>query len=223
MRGCPGAYSGQVTPEGRRIAILTCGALAQDVADVLRRCAWPMDVHGVSAYHHLDPPRIVQDVATKLEQLSADYDRIVVLYGDCGTAGALDEVLARYPAVRPAGVNCYQWYVGDDYQRLQTEQVGTYFLTDWLVAQWDQAVMRGLGLDRYPFLKETYFRHITHLLYLRQQNVPTLNAKATEIAAYLDVPLEIRDTGTWPIERVLREALADDVPAPSLSSGGDAG
>ena len=151
-----------------------------------------MDVHGVSAYHHLYPKRIVEDVAAKLEQLTPDYDRIVVLYGDCGTAGGLDEVLSRYPAARPAGVNCYEWYVGQDYQRLQDEQLGTYFLTDWLVGHWDQAVIRGLGLDRYPFLKDTYFRHLTHLLYLRQQPSDSLTDQAHEIAAYLEVPA--RDT-----------------------------
>lgn len=212
-----------MSPQPTKLAIVTCGALAQDVADVLKRCAWPIDVHGISAYHHLTPAKIVEDVDAKLAHLSAEYDRIVVLYGDCGTAGGLDEVLTKYPAVRPAGVNCYQWYVGDDYQRLQDEQLGTYFLTDWLVAQWDQAVIRGLGLDRYPFLKDTYFRHLTHLLYLRQHVDPQLAKKAEEIATYLDVPLEIRDTGTWPIERVLREALADDVPASADASGTDAG
>ena len=190
---------------------------------MLERCAWPIDVHGISAYHHLNPPRIVEDVETRLAQLTTEYDRIVVLYGDCGTAGALDEVLARYPAVRPAGVNCYQWYVGEDYKQLQAERVGTYFLTDWLVAQWDQAVIHGLGLDRYPFLKETYFRHITHLLYLRQHTDPTLNEKAAEIATYLNVPLEVRDTGTWPIERVLVEALAALPGEPALESDSDAG
>lgn len=203
--------------------MLTCGALAQDVAAVLERCAWPMDVHGVSAYHHLYPKRIVEDVAAKLDLLSPDYDRIVVLYGDCGTAGALDELLSRYPAARPAGVNCYEWYVGDDYQRIQGEQLGTYFLTDWLVGHWDQAVVRGLGLDRYPFLKDTYFRHLTHLLYLRQQPTENLTDRANEIAAYLEVPLEIRDTGTLPIERVLIEALEALPDATSGPSDGQTG
>jgi Protein of unknown function (DUF1638) len=192
----------------KRTAVLTCGALAQDVADVLTRCAWPMDVHGVSAYHHLYPKRIVEDVNAKLEQLTKEYDRVVVLYGDCGTVGALDDVLSKYPVARPAGVNCYEWYVGDDYQRLQDEQPGTYFLTDWLVAHWDQAVIRGLGLDRYPDLKDTYFRHMTHLLFLRQRPDADLLARAEQIAEYLEVPLEVRDTGTLPIERVLLEAIS---------------
>jgi len=182
-----------------------------------------MDVHGVSALHHLNPTLIVQDVDVKLAQLSTEYDRIVVLYGDCGTMGGLDEVLQRYPAARPAGVNCYEWYVGDDYQRLQHEQVGTYFLTDWLVANWDQAVIRGLGLDRFPWLKDTYFRHITHLLFLRQHLDPVLAETAQTIADYLGVPLEIRETGTLPIERVLLEALGGNAPSQGFGSDLDPG
>jgi hypothetical protein len=196
-----------VTSEPERVAILTCGALAQDVAEVVTRCAWPVDIHGVSAYHHLVPTRIVEDVERRLESLSREYDRVVVLYGDCGTAGALDGVLARYPAARPAGISCYEWYAGDDFARLQAEQRGTYFLTDWLVTQWDLAVIHGLGLDRFPWLKETYFRHLTHLLYLQQQPDDELDRKAREIAHYLGVPLEIRHTGTGPIEAVLRQLV----------------
>lgn len=201
--------------QGKSVAILTCGALAQDVAEVVARCALPVEVHGVSAYHHLQPRNIVTDVAERLETLTQEFDRVVVLYGDCGTAGALDEVLARYPAARPAGLHCYEWYLGDDFHRLQSEQLGTYFLTDWLVSHWDLAVVRGLGLDRFPWLKDTYFRHITHLLYLQQQAGPALTAGASAIAEYLDVPLEVRHTGTDPIESVIRQLI--DLPEDAQS------
>ena len=77
---------------------------------------------------------------------------MIVVYGDCGTGGRLDEVLARYPAVRPAGVHCFQWYAGELYQRFD-DDIGIYFLTDWLVTNWDRAVIKGLGLDRFPWLE----------------------------------------------------------------------
>jgi hypothetical protein len=195
------------------IALLACGALARDVVEVVRRCGWPVDVYGIAALHHLAPPRIVADVDAKLAELSTRYARIVVVYGDCGTNGKLDEVLARYPAVRPAGVHCYAWFAEADYERLVSEQIGTFFLTDWLVRNWSSAVTRGLGLDRFPWLKETYFRHMTRLLYLRQRPDPTLESAARAIAVELSLPLEIRDTGTGPLERVLdalvRTALDD--------------
>ena len=191
-----------------RVAVLACGALAADVVEVVRRLALPVDVAGVSALDHLEPARLVADVDARLGVLCASYDRVVVVYGDCGTGGRLDEVIARHPAVRPAGVHCYEWFAGNDFARITAQQPGTYFLTDWLVRNWDLAVVHGLGLDRYPWLKDTYFRHLTHLLYLQQH--PGLEAQAQQIADYLGLPLEIRLTGTDPIEGILVGLLGTD-------------
>ena len=189
------------------MAVLACGALATDVVEVVRRLALPVDVHGVSAFDHLDPARLVADVDDRLERLSQRYQRVVVVYGDCGTGGRLDEVIARHPAVRPAGVHCYEWFAGNDFTRITSEQPGTYFLTDWLVRNWQVAVLHGLGLDRYPWLKDTYFQHLTHLLYLQQRS--GLEREAEAIADYLGLPLEIRRTGTDPLEGVLVGLLVD--------------
>ena len=63
-------------------------------------------------------PHIRENMA-KLQALLPRYDRVIVVYGDCGTGGRLDEVLARYPAVRPAGFHCFQWYAGELYRRFE--------------------------------------------------------------------------------------------------------
>ena len=68
----------------------------------------------------------------KLRRWSPRYERVIVVYGDCGTGGRLDDVLEKFPAVRPAGVHCFQWYAGELFERF-TEDIGIYFLTDWLV------------------------------------------------------------------------------------------
>lgn len=188
----------ETTP--RRVAILACGALAVESAEIIRRRGWDVDLHGVSSFHHMDPPKIVEDVDRKLADLTTRYDNVVVVYGDCGTGGALDKVLAKYPAVRPAGVHCYQWFIEEDPQDIVDNRTGTYFFTDWLVRNWERAVIKGLGLDRFPWLKETYFGSLTDVLYLRQDPDPALEAKAREIAAYMELPIEIRDTGLGPLE-----------------------
>ncbi|MEI7779166.1 MAG: DUF1638 domain-containing protein [Actinomycetes bacterium] len=195
-----------------RVALLACGALAKDVAEVVARCAWPVDIHGISAFHHMEPKKIVRDAETKLADLSQRYERVVVVYGDCGTFGALDDVIARYPAVRPAGMHCYEWFAETDFPRLQDDEPGAFFLTDWLVQNWDLAVIRGLGLDRFPYLKDTYFRHLTLLLFFTQTQDATLLDAARRIAEYLDVPLEVRDTGTGPLERILAKLVDSALP-----------
>ena len=112
-------------------------------------------------------------------------------------------MLERYPAVRPAGVHCFQWYAGDLFKRFD-DDIGIYFLTDWLVTNWDRAVIKGLGLDRFPWLHEdTYFGNITRILFVRQHPDPDREAKAREIAAWMEQPLEIHDLGIAPLDDLL--------------------
>jgi hypothetical protein len=147
-------------------------------------------------------------VEAKLQTLLHRYERVIVVYGDCGTGGRLDEVLARYPAVRPAGVHCFQWYAGDLYRRFH-DDIGIYFLTDWLVQNWERAVIKGLGLDRFPWLRETYFGSLTRILFVRQHPHPGREQKAREIAAYMGKPLEIHDTGIRPLEELITPLMED--------------
>jgi hypothetical protein len=160
----------------------------------------------------MTPLDIAPAVEEKLKDLTRRYDRVIVVYGDCGTGGRLDAVLERYPAVRPAGFHCFQWYAGELYRRFEAD-IGIYFLTDWLVANWDRAVIKGLGLDRFPWLKETYFDNITRILFVRQHPDPEREAKAREIAAWMDRPIEIHDLGIAPLEDLLAPLIeeTDDV------------
>jgi hypothetical protein len=191
-----------MTSTGARTAFLACGAVARDTAAVIERRGWDADVHGISSDLHMTPLEIAPAVEEKLKVLVERYDRVIVVYGDCGTGGRLDAVLERYPAARPVGAHCFQWYSGDLFRRFE-EDIGIYFLTDWLVQNWDRAVIKSLGLDRFPWLKETYFGHLTRVLFVRQHPDPEREAKAREIAAYMEKPLEIHDLGPGPLEELL--------------------
>jgi hypothetical protein len=191
-----------VTSTGAPVALIACGAVAQDTAAIVKQRGWNADVHGISSDLHMTPLEIAPAVEQKLEQLLPKYDRVIVVYGDCGTGGRLDAVLEKYPAVRPAGFHCFQWYSGDLYARSE-EDLGIYFLTDWLVQNWDRATIHGLGLDRFPWLKDTYFEHITRILFVRQHVDAEREAKAREIADWMGKPLEIHDLGIEPLERLL--------------------
>lgn len=197
-----------MTAIGAPVAFLACGALARETGELVRRNGWLADVHGISARLHLEPLKIGPAVDAKLAELTQRYERVIVVYGDCGTGGRLDDVIARYPAARPAGVHCYQWFAGDEWRKI-SEDISLYFLTDWLVRSWETAVIKGLGLDRYPWLRETYFEHITKVVFLRQDpdSDGSLERKAREIAAYLQAPLEIRGTGLGPLEALLRPLM----------------
>ena len=201
-----------MTATGAPVALIACGAVALDAATIVEARGWHADIHGISSDLHMTPLDIAPAVEAKLEQLLPRYERVIVVYGDCGTGGRLDKVLERYPAVRPAGVHCFQWYAGDLFTRFD-EDYGIYFLTDWLVTNWDRAVIKGLGLDRFPWLNETYFGNLTRVLFVRQHPDAEREAKAREIAAYMHKPLEIHDLGIEPLDALLTPLIEEDADA----------
>lgn len=187
---------------GARVALIACGAVALDAAEIVKRRGWSADVHGISSDLHMTPREIGPAVERKLRHLLPRYERVVVVYGDCGTSGRLDEVLGRYPAARPAGHHCFQWYSGELYEQV-SEDAGAYVLTDWLVDNWERAVVHGLGLDRAPELRDAYFGTVTRVLFVRQHPDEARERRAREIAGWMGKPLEVRDLGIEPLERLL--------------------
>ena len=187
-----------------RTALVMCGALGREVKEIVERRGWDVDLYGVSALLHLYPSRIVDELRVKLHALKPRYDKLVVVYGDCGTTGTLEPLLEEVGAVRLRGPHCYEMFAGEErFLRVSDERPGTFFLTDWLVRNFDRAVIRGLGLDRHPDLKPMLFGHYEAVLYLRQIPNPHLAAKAEKIAGYLELPLEIVDVGMGELEERL--------------------
>ncbi len=88
------------------MAFIACGAVAIDTKALVDKHGWRADVHGISSDLHMTPLEIGPAVEEKLLALIPRYDRVIVVYGDCGTGGRLDAVLERYPALRPAGFHC---------------------------------------------------------------------------------------------------------------------
>ena len=183
------------------VALLICGALGTEVKAIVDARGWDVDIYGVPAMQHFYPKRIVASVERRLTELSARYRQVVVVYGDCGTAGALEPVLVKHGALRVRGPHCYEMFAGAaTFEHLVDEQPATFFLTDWLVRNFERAVVRGLGLDRYPDLKAIYFRNYEGLLYLVQFPSDALLEKAREIAQYLQLPLQVRVVGLGELE-----------------------
>jgi hypothetical protein len=182
-------------------ALVICGALGREVKEIVDRRKWDVDIYGVSALLHLYPSRIVDELREKLYSLRPRYEKLVVVYGDCGTTGRLEPILEEVGAVRLRGPHCYEMYAGEQlFGEVSEARPGTFFLTDWLVRNFDRAVVKGLGLDRDPELKPMLFGNYEAVLYLRQVPNPRLAEKARDIAAYLGLPLEINDVGLGELE-----------------------
>lgn len=105
-------------------------------------------------------------------------------------------MLEKYPDIqRIAGPHCYEFYGGELFTKLMEEEPGTFFLTDFMVRTFQGLIVKSMGLDRFPQLKDEYFRNYKRLVYLAQSDDPEYRRKANEIAEYLELPLTVIETG----------------------------
>ena len=186
-----------------RIGVIACGALAVHVRQIARRRGWPVDLHPVPALHHNHPERIVRDVRAAVDALRARYDVLACAYADCGTYGALDAALEGAAVPRLRGEHCYDVLARADVAAAMEEQPGTYFLTDFLARTFEHTVVRELGLDRHPELRDAYFGAYTRVVWLAQRRTPA----AERAAARIGLPLEVREVGDGALEARLAELV----------------
>ena len=177
--------------------VIACGAVAREVLAVIRLNGWThVDVRCLPAQLHNEPRAIAGAVDQKLRELAGRYDSVFVAYADCGTSGALDAVLAEHGVERLPGAHCYAFYAGiAAWDALHVEEPGTFYLTDFLVRHFDALVIRGLGLDRHPELRDDLFGNYRRLVYLAQTDEPGLLARAEAAAERLGLAFEVRRTG----------------------------
>ena len=187
-------------------AVIACGALAAEVRAIADRRGWPVDVHPLPALLHNRPERIAPELDAALDRLTPRYDTVAVAYGDCGSYGAIEAVCDRAGVQRLAGEHCYDVFARAEVHAALAEEPGTYFLTDFLARTFEHTVMRELGLDRHPELRDEYFRHYRRVVWLAQRPTPATVAAAERAAAVIGLPLERRNVGNAGLERQL-EAL----------------
>jgi hypothetical protein len=196
----------------RRAAVVACGALAADVRRVAHRRSWQIDVHPLPALLHNRPERIAPALSEALALLSQRYDRLAVAYGDCGSYGAIDAAIRAAGVRRLSAENCYELFSREEVRAAVAEHPGTYFLTDFLARTFERTVIRELGLDRHPELRDAYFGNYTRIVWLAQRPTPATRAAAERAAARVRLPLEQVDVGTGELERELERLLEGSDP-----------
>jgi len=196
------------TPRPPRTLLIACGALAREVLALIERHGWShMTLTCLPAKLHNRPARIPEAVRAEIREHRGAYERILVLYGDCGTGGALDRVLEEEGVERIAGPHCYAFFRGQDAFLAEHDgEPACFYLTDFLARHFERLVIEGLGLDRHPELLPLYFGNYTRLVYLAQVPDPELEQKAKAAALRLGLAYERRWTGMGELATFLARA-----------------
>ena len=176
---------------------IACGALAREIIHLKEATGWKeLTVTCLPAVWHNTPKKIVSGVKEKIRGMGRRFERIFVLYGDCGTGGDLDRFLEAEQIDRIPGPHCYQFFMGrHEISAAQSSEPGIFFLTDYLVRHFEKIIIKGLGIDRFPELINDYFKNYKKVIYIAQTKDEDLKQKAERAAFRLGLLYEYRFHG----------------------------
>ncbi|MCF6443169.1 DUF1638 domain-containing protein [Nereida sp. MMG025] len=197
VQGLPANGSGSVL-------LVACGALAREILALKAANGWDhMDLTCLPALLHNTPNAIPDAVEAAVTQHRAAYDHIYVVYADCGTGGMLQKRCAALGVELVEGPHCYAFFEGNAEFAARGE-VTCFYLTDFLVRQFHAFVMKPLGLDRHPELRDMYFGNYTTLVYQAQTDDAALTDLARHHADRLGLAFERRFTGYGELQTTLQ-------------------
>ena len=165
-----------------------------------------MRVQCIPAKIHNTPEQIPDAVRKVIHRARAEYSNIYIAFADCGTGGLLDKVIAEEQVERLAGAHCYEFYAGTDaFAALETEELGTFYLTDFLARHFERLIIKELGISAHPELQDMYFSNYKRVVYLAQTNSPELLELAKKAAQRLNLAFEHRLVGYGQLEHSLNQ------------------
>ncbi len=184
-----------------RVLVVACGALAKELRHLIasfehEESSPPIDLECLPAKLHNRPELIPEAVRERVRAARDRYRTILVGYADCGTGGLLDKVCEEEGVERLPGPHCYELYAGAEaFAQLQEDELGTLYLTDYLVRHFERLILEGLGILDHPELQDVYFNNYTRLVYLSQESDPELDRLARQAADRLGLRFEKVATG----------------------------
>jgi hypothetical protein len=192
-----------------KTVVIACAALHRELRTVLAPFGDDITVELLPANLHNRPERIPAEVETLIvKHRASGVEQIVAAYADCGTGGLLDAVLHRHGVPRLPGAHCYEFFSGTDaFTAMQEEELGTFYLTDFLALHFESLVWAGLGMDRHPELRNLYFSHYQRLTLISQSDNPVIEQKALAAAELLQLRYVRRHTGLEPFTEAVTNLL----------------
>lgn len=178
-----------------RLLVIACGALAREIIAIRdANHMTHLDLQCLPAILHNTPQHIPALVEEAVLAARDRYETIFVAYADCGTGGLLRKTCDRLGVGMIEGPHCYSFFAGN-HSFAQHGEGANFWLTDFLARQFEAFVIKPLGLDRHPELRDMYFGNYETLIYLAQVDDPALTEAARQAADYLGLEFERRSTG----------------------------
>ena len=192
-----------------KLLVIACGALAHEIVWLQRLNNWnQIELQCLDAELHNRPKLIPQKLRDKIKENLGQYQSIFVAYADCGTGGEIDRVLEEENIERLPGAHCYSFYATEErFAELAEQELGTFYLTDFLVEHFDRIMIKGLKLDRHPELRDQYFANYTRVIYLSQRQDAELVNKAKVAAEFLGLGFRHLHTGYGDLDSSLQQQI----------------
>lgn len=210
----PGAdQSPEFISDKAKILIIACGALAREILDLVRINGWDqIGITCLPAKLHNHPTQIPDRLREKIRdaKASGEFSKILIGYADCGTGGLIDKMIEEEGVERIGGPHCYSFFAGEArFDEIAEEELGTFYLTDYLVRAFDTLIMEGMGLNKYPEMRDLMFGNYKRLVYLAQVDDPELDRQAKAAAEKLGLSFERIKTGYGELADFMARAARD--------------
>ena len=195
--------------KNKDILIIGCGAIAHEINEIIKLNNWNnVSLQCLNADLHNTPKKLPMKIKETIESNLKEYSKIFLAYADCGTGGLIDSMLKNYDIERLEGAHCYEFYAGSRlFKDLSDREIGTFYLTDFLVKNFKRLIIDGLGISKHPSLKDEYFKNYKNIVYLAQKHDNDLELKAKDCANYLNLEYSVHYTGLDNFEDQLNKAM----------------
>ena len=194
-----------LTAQAESVLIIACGALAHEIQHFRVLNGWShVKIQCLDAELHNHPEQIPAKLQATIDRYRGQFEQVFVAYADCGTGGRIDQIIAAEGLERLPGAHCYAFFTGlEAFDELAEQELGSFYLTDFLARHFDRLIIKGLKLDKHPELTGMFFGNYQRLVYLSQTHDPQLLEAAEDAARYLGLVFKHVHTGYGELETSL--------------------
>lgn len=184
-----------------RILLIGCSVFHKEIKFLVRKNAWPVDVHFLDSALHIDFAALSSHLTTALQNHRGR--NTVVFYGACHPL--MDRMLAEAKTIRTVGQNCVDILLGTELFTAELAQGAFFLFEDW-ARRWEYIMVKTFG-SKQAIWREIFEGDRSCLLCVRTPCSADFAKEAEAAGKALGLPLRWLDVSLDHLEAVLREVL----------------